>query len=112
MFGGSKRMHGRGLLTVVPAVLAGLALAGCVASARNLGPQELADSHIIFNPYWNTPVVAGADRERWPIAPALDGTGSEIRFRETVIDRQGQTARDRDYYYRRVETSRVRQSGK
>jgi len=105
-------MRDNWLLAATLVLLGGLALPGCAAPTRSITISPMAESHIIFNPYWNTPVVAGTDRAQWPVVLVTDETNPEVRFRETITDYQGLSARGRDYYYRRIDSTRTRDTGR
>lgn len=92
-------------LLAVSIVLA-IAAHGCARRHPLLGTMPIKDSRILFNPEWNTPVVAGGERPSWPVAYAWDGSQPEATFRETIIDWQGQFGHSRDFYYRRVDSVR------
>jgi|GEM_PF-5806195 len=100
------------LLLLIAALLGGFTLAGCTVPKTQHVRSFIPDSHIIFNPYLNTPVVAGTDRSGWPVVLASDDPNAEVYFRESIYDRQGDFSNDRDYYFRRVDSTRTRKSGR
>ena len=80
---------------------------GCSTSGR---PQTGLTESLLFNPAGTgvgTPLVARTD---WPSTPAYSSWDEQVAYRETIIDRQGQSGTGRDYTIRRfysVRTGRV-----
>jgi hypothetical protein len=100
------------ILIAVTTLVGAVLLSGCAAPQRTVSLPRMPDSHIIFNPGLNTPVVAGADRNTWPSILASDSYNPESLYRETIYDRQGNSFRGDDYYFRRIDSTRIRRSGR
>lgn len=89
--------------------IAGLLLvaAGCAQPVRRYPVNGTKCGNLVFNSQWNYATEASLYRSDWPSTAGYNPTRDVVRFRETIIDRQGQNHYSDDYLYRRFESVRT-----
>ncbi len=80
---------------------------GCVGVKPGPTRSYVSEKNIIFNPDWTGLATIDVGRDAWPATDAYEPIGAEVSFfEERIIDYQGPSFNQEDYYYRRVNSVR------
>ncbi|MBU0716781.1 MAG: hypothetical protein KJ749_00900 [Planctomycetes bacterium] len=82
---------------------------GCACPRHRADHPQTAKKELLFNPEWANVPVFDTPRADWPSTVAYRRDGETIDYRETIIDRHGQSGTRLDRYYRRFEAVRTGQ---
>ena len=99
-------MERKAIMTLL-AVFAPLLTTGC----GNIGHQAQVQQHftqeLLYSPSWTGLPTCNITRSAWPSTTAYRQVDEQIDYRERIIDRQGWFGDQRDFYYRRFDSTRT-----
>jgi hypothetical protein len=75
-------------------------------------PGFVQYENLIFNPQFTFASELHVARRDWPSTTAFHRPTEHLKYRETIIDRQGRFGGSDDYLYRRFDSIRVGRSGR
>jgi hypothetical protein len=98
---------GRWLRSLFLLALTSTIAAGCAQPTRTAYDQPVVARDLLYSPAWTGLPTFDIARSPWPSTVAFETLGEFVDYRETIIDRQGWTDFQRDFYYRRFDAVRT-----
>jgi hypothetical protein len=80
--------------------------AGCARPQRDTLARSGPAKDLLFSPSWTGLSTVNVARSAWPSTVASQAIGEIVDYQETIIDRQGWTDSQQDFYYRRFDAIR------